>query len=165
MPSTGSQSTIIDKEEYYRFDHDEYKKSIETLKKLIKKNKPINMLNIFIKKNMQNETNESNQILEIAKYITHLEKCPANIKRESLLRELDCEDLRSRIYKNPKSVTDDELWRAYVDINAPIFGNEEFPHVETSKTENITQSTKNQSPKNKSKKNLSPLKNLSTLIE
>lgn len=153
MSSARSQSSsIIDKENYYRFDHDEYKDSIANLKKHIRQNNS--------QSKIQNETNESTQMLEIAKYITDPEKCPTNIEREWLLNELDCEDLRSREDKKEGSVTKDELWKAYVDINTPIFEKVKFPRVKRSIMENIMYLIKPKSPKNHPQKKTS-LKNKS----
>jgi hypothetical protein len=44
-------------------------------------------------------------------------KCPTGISKDMLFSELDCEDLRSR----EKTVTIEELWKAYVNVNLHLF--------------------------------------------
>ena len=68
-----------------------------------------------------NKMSNSEIIYEIAKEIQDPTECPSTITREMLLKELDCEDLRSREEKKPRSVKKKELWAAYVNINMHIF--------------------------------------------
>jgi len=72
-------------------------------------------------KESNNKMSNSAIIYEIAKEIQDPTECPSTITREMLIKELDCEDLRSREKKKPRSVKKEELWAAYVNINMHIF--------------------------------------------
>jgi hypothetical protein len=74
--------------------------------------------------NETNKTKMSNSMMiyNIAKEIANPDtKCPTSITLDMLIQELDCEDLRSRVKKEPGSVKKEELWAAYVNINMHIF--------------------------------------------
>lgn len=70
------------------------------------------------------------KILEIAKEAVNgntkdITECPENITLDMLLTEFDCEDLRSRHIK--KSVTKQELWDKYREVNYLLFPPRDLP--------------------------------------
>jgi len=98
--------------------------SFETkLKEISKQKESNNKTKMSKDKESINKTEMSNSenIYNIAKEIQNPNECPSTITRIMLLKELDCEDLRSREKKEPGSVKIEELWAAYVNINMHIF--------------------------------------------
>ena len=59
--------------------------------------------------------------------------CPTGISKDMLICELDCEDLRSR----EKTVTIEELWKAYVNVNLHLFSSN-YVYAPSSKTKHKT---------------------------
>ena len=106
----------------------------------VSKNTKLNFIDL-VHTNQPTKTEKmsnSKSILDVVLRIAYEKRdpnmnCPTGISKDMLICELDCEDLRSR----EKTVTIEELWKAYVNVNLHLFSSK-FRYAPSSKTKHKT---------------------------